>query len=122
MSNQKIRADSMTIQQTAQWIEAFGRYYNWTEAAVYADNFALNEIWGHLLRFLTLDMLETDLEISNHEHRLKIMMAIRYLFPSMAEVENCEDMMDIEQVGSSMLQTGSAPWESLMDISPCNEE
>jgi len=113
MAQQNIRVDCMTVAQTAGWVEALGNYYNWEEAAVYAENFVQNEIWGNLL-------LKTDLEILHYEHRLKIMMAIRHLFPSMESVEDRETM-EIE-IGGPMLQSSSMallPWASKMDVSPC---
>merc|ERR1719320_741164 len=120
MVQHKIRADCMTVEHTAEWIEALGRYYNWKEAAIYAEKFAQNEFWGLLLQQVTLDMLKTDLEILNPEHRLKIMMAIRYLFPSMAADEG-RGMMEIE-IECPMWQSSSMaspPWADKMDILPC---
>jgi len=110
----KIRADCMTVEQTAEWVLTLGRCYNWDEASVYADNFAQNDIWGHLLPKLTLETLQSDLSIVNSEHRLKIMMAIKYLFPSMAFTD--AKMRDIETIGSPMAPS----WANVMDISLCN--
>jgi len=112
----RIRADCMTVEQTAEWILTLGQFYNWNEAAVYADNFAQNDIWGHLLPMLTLETLQSDLSIVNEEHRLMIMMAIKYLFPSMAFTD--AKMRDIETTGNPMSVTMC--WASVMDISPCN--
>jgi len=87
----------LIIEQTAEWIEVLGRHYNWNEATVYADIFALNEIWWRSLQWLSLDILKTGLGISNHEHCLKIFTAIDDLFPSMTVSENGSETMQIER-------------------------
>jgi len=110
-----IRADCLTVEQTAEWIRTIGRCYSWSEAPLYAENFAKNDIWGHLLPWLTLETLKTDLNIMISEHRQAIMMAIKHLFPSMASFD--AKIMDYEQTGSPMMTTPS--WASVMDISPC---
>jgi len=112
----KIRANCMSVEQTAEWILTLRRCYNWNETAVYTDNFAQNDILGHLLPWLTLETLQSELSIVNEEHRLKIMMAIKYLFPSMALID--AKMRDIETTSIPMSDTPS--WASVMDISPCN--
>jgi len=80
---------------------------------VYAENFAKNDIWGHLLPRLTLETLNTDLNIMIREHRQEIMKAIKYLFPSMASSD--AKMMNSE-TGSPMRRTPY--WASVIDISP----
>jgi len=76
-----IRADSMTVEQTAAWVRTLGRFNNWEEADQYAQNFANNNIWGYLLQKLTNDALKNELGIVKYGHRLEIMLAIRCLFP-----------------------------------------
>jgi len=105
----------MTVEQTAEWIRTIGQCNNWSEAPMYAENFAKNDIWGHLLPRLTLETLRIDLNIMFSEHRQVIMMAIKYLFPSMAFSDAI--MMDSQQTGSPMMTTPF--WVSVMDISPC---
>jgi len=112
----KIRADCMTVEQTAEWILTIGRCYNWNEAAFYADNFKQNDIWGHLLPKLTLETLQSDLSIVNEDHRLKIMMAIKYLFPSIPFTD--AKMRDIEMRGCPMSLPTS--WASVLEISQYN--
>jgi len=76
-----IRADSMTVEQTAAWVRTLGRFNKWEEADQYAQNFANNNIWGYLLQKLTNDALKNELGIVKYGHRLEIMLAIRCLFP-----------------------------------------
>jgi len=110
----KIRADCMTVLHTAEWILTFGRYFNWN-AAVYTDNFAQNDIWGHLLPKLTFKTLQSDLGIVNEEHRL-MMMAIKYFFSSMLFTD--AKMSEIETTESPKSWTPS--WASEMDNSQSN--
>jgi len=56
------RTNRMTIEHIAQGIEALGRHHNWNEATVYADIFALNEIWWRPMQRLKLDIMKMDLE------------------------------------------------------------
>jgi len=105
----------MTVEQTAEYIRALGRHYNWNQADAYADVFAENEIWGRLLPMLTLESLKTELEVEELDHRLKIMMAIGCLFPSMTIP------MESEQWESPSVHSctmASSPWASMMNISP----
>lgn len=41
-----ISANTMTVEQTAEWIRTLGRYEQWKEADDYADSFAQNHICG----------------------------------------------------------------------------
>jgi len=71
-----------------------------------------------MLPMITLEDLKTDLEVVEVDHRLKIMMAIGYLFPSIRKP------MEVEQWESPLLQSSemvSCPWVSRMDISPCTD-
>jgi len=121
----RIRADYMTVEQTAEWIRSLGRYYNWSLADFYAEKFAENDMKGYLLQMLTFEMLHVDLEIEEADHRQKIMMAIRYLFPSMTITED-PDMMEVEvcKSMSPMLHSSRMvlpPWVNMMNISHCND-
>merc|ERR1719391_1972899 len=75
---------------------------------------------------LTFEMLKTDLQIAEADHRLKIMTAIRYLFPSMKTTDVSDsDMLEVEECMSPMLHSSgmvSPPWTKMMNISQCNEE
>merc|ERR550534_3596896 len=64
-----IRADNMTVEQTAEWVRTLGRYNAWEETDEYAENFKENNI------------LKDDLGIAKCGHRLEIMLAIKCLFP-----------------------------------------
>jgi len=121
----RIRADYMTVEQTAEWIRSLGRYYNWSLADFYAETFAENDILGHHLQMLTFETLQVDLEIEDADHRQKIMMAIRYLFPSMTITED-SDLMEVEvcKSRSPMLHSSriaSPPWVNMMNILPCSD-
>merc|ERR550534_487230 len=76
-----IRADNMTVEQTAEWVRTLGRYNAWEETDEYAENFKENNIWGVLLPKLTNKTLKDDLGIAKCGHRLEIMLAIKCLFP-----------------------------------------
>jgi len=76
-----VRADHMTVEQTAAWVRTLGLVHMWEEADEYAQNFAKHNIWGYLLQKLTNDTLKQELGISKYEHRHEIMLAIRCLFP-----------------------------------------
>jgi len=119
----KISADCMTVKQTSEWIRSLGRYYNWNQADAYAEIFVENEIWGHLLQMITFEMLKVDLNIIEADHRQKIMMAIWYMFPSMATSED-SDMMEVDQRMSPMLHSSrmvSPRWVNMMNISRCGD-
>jgi len=79
-----IRADSMTIEQTAEWVRTLGRYNAWKEVDEYANNFKTNSVSGYQLQKLTNEILKEDLGILKYGHRLKIMLAIKRLFPQSA--------------------------------------
>jgi len=76
-----IRADKMTVEQTAEWVRNLSIRNLWQEANEYARNFAEHKIGGYLLQKLTNKTLEEKLGIVKCEHRLKIMFAINCLFP-----------------------------------------
>jgi len=74
-----LRADLMTVEQTAAWISMVGHVSGWDEADQYAQSFYKNNIWGWLLLKLTVDSLKSDLGIKKFGHRLVIISEIRYL-------------------------------------------
>merc|ERR550534_3567687 len=74
-----IRADIMTIEQTAEWVRALGCHHAWKEADTYANNFKTKNISGNLLKNLTKETLKEELGIVKFGHRLKIMLAIERL-------------------------------------------
>jgi len=76
-----IRADNMSVEQTAEWVRTLGRYKSWEEADEYAKSFLDNNIWGYLLQKLTNKTLKEDLGIAKCGHRLEMMLAIKALFP-----------------------------------------
>jgi len=102
-----IRADSMTVEQTAAWVRTLGRFNNWEEADQYAQNFASNNIWGYLLQKLTNDTLKNELGIVKYGHRLEIMLAIRCLFPCTSASNHLlyKDMDYKEETQSPMLES-----------------
>jgi len=81
-----IRADLMTVEQTAAWIGTLGYQKGWEEATEYENSFRGNQIKGYMLQSLTHDSLKSDLGIWKYGHRLEIMMAIKGLFPSMGKM------------------------------------
>jgi len=72
-------AEFMTVEQTAAWVWKLCYVNGWDEADRYAESFRINDIWGYLLKKLSLECLKTDLGISKYQHRLKIMSAIDLL-------------------------------------------
>merc|ERR550534_2011197 len=63
----EIRADNMTIWQTAEWVRTLGRYHAWKEADAYADNFKANNICGYLLK--KIDERDTKEGIGHYQAR-----------------------------------------------------
>lgn len=58
-----IRADNMTIEQTAEWVRTLGRYHSWKEVDEHANNFKTNNIRGCQLQRLTNEILKEDLVV-----------------------------------------------------------
>jgi len=135
-----VRADDMTVEQTASWIRTLGQCNAWEEADEYAQKFAVNNIWGYLLQKLTNDALKHELGISKYGHRLEIMLAIKCLFPMMAGSNHLEgkDNENREEFGSPMVESvaeakfvegdaspvqahRSPSLSSAMAMSPCNK-
>jgi hypothetical protein len=75
-----IRADLMTIEQTAIWIRTLSLLNGWEEANQYSSSFRENDIWGHLLPKLTADSLKSELSIMKYGHRLEILLAIKCMY------------------------------------------
>jgi len=102
-----IRADTMTVEQTAQWIRTFGRQNMWEEADEYGNTFVQNKISGYLLQKLTDRELKDDLGIVKYEHRLKMMWAIKRLFPRTAVSNNLVEthMVHQDEIRSHVLES-----------------
>jgi hypothetical protein len=136
-----IRADDMSVEQTAAWVRTLGRFNQWEEADEYAQNFARNNIWGYLLQKLTNDALKHELGIAKYGHRLEIMLAIKCLFPMtelsehlvkndfgskephrspMIESVAEAGSMEGEGEGSPVQIDRSPSLGSMMTYSPCN--
>jgi len=75
-------ANNMTVYETSNWIWTLGYNHGWLEAEWYSKRFLENNIAGNILPSLSLQMLEQNLGIKNHTHRMTIKSAIDYLFPS----------------------------------------
>jgi len=71
-------SESMSVEQTSSAILDLGWSKSWDEAKFYADRFKFNEITGDMLKYLTHEMLESDLHIKNSEHRCEILEWIKY--------------------------------------------
>jgi len=102
-----IRADNMTVNQTAEWVRTLGRHKYWEEADEYANNFAENNICGYLLPGLTTGILKDDLGIINCAHRWRIMLGIRCLFPLSEVLKHSmeADMGQTDEIESAMLES-----------------
>jgi len=102
-----VRADNMTVEQTAEWVRTLGRFNMWEEADEYANSFTINGIWGYLLQKLTIEALKEELGIIKYGHRLEIMLAIGYLFPSVVVSNNQLESKvgQREEIQSPMVQS-----------------
>jgi len=67
----------MNVEETAIWLEMIARLKGWTEATIYAQSFKTNGISGHMLTYLTVQTLRSDLDIMKFGHRLEIIAAIK---------------------------------------------
>jgi len=74
-------ANDMTVYETSIWVWTLGYNHGWLEAEWYSKRFQENHISGNILPSLSLHMLEK-LGIQNLTHRMMIISAIDYLFPS----------------------------------------
>jgi len=116
---QAVRADHMTVEQTAAWMRTLGSFNGWQEADWYAWSFQENNIWGYLLQKLTVDSLKTDLGVVKYGHRLEIMAAIKCLFPGMQLQDKAvEKMIESEHLRSPMSVTLPEAKSEGMDASP----
>jgi len=113
-----VRADQMTVEQTASWIRTLGNFNGWQEADKYAWSFRQNDIWGWLLQKLNLDSLKTELGVVKYGHRLQIMAAIKCLFPAISRQEGEVKKMEYNQVRSPMSVTQPEAKAEEMDVSP----
>jgi len=77
-------ANEMTVYETSIWIWTLGYNHGWLEAKWYSKKFQENHISGNILPSLSLQMLE-HLGIQNPTHRMMIITAIDYLFPSIKQ-------------------------------------
>jgi len=102
-----IRADNMTVEQTAEWVRTLGRHKYWEEADEYANNFAQNNICGYLLQGLTTGILKDDLGIIKWAHRWRIMLGIRCLFPQSAVLKHSmeTDMVQTDEIERAVLES-----------------
>jgi len=75
-------ANMMTVEQTADWIKALCVQRGWWEADAYALSFKKNRIKGCMLMHLNHEILNFDVGMPNHKHRLYILTVIRHFFPS----------------------------------------
>jgi len=66
----------MNVEETAIWIEMITSLKGWKEATKYARNFKTNGVAGHMLAYLTVQTLRSELNILKFGHRLEIMAAI----------------------------------------------
>lgn len=114
-----VRADHMTVEQTATWMRTFASSNCWQEADWYAWSFQENSICGYLLPKLTLDSLKTDLGILKYGHRLEIMAAIKCLFPGMTIRDGgVKNMIENVNQRSPMSVTTPEAQSHGMDASP----
>jgi len=81
----------------------------WVEADEYGNKYAQNNIRGYLLQNLTDGGLKDDLGIVNCEHRLKIMWAIRCLFPRNSVSNN---LMEPDLVHKDEIRSPTEEWLS----------
>jgi hypothetical protein len=75
--------EQMTVDQTANWINTFGRYHGWEQAEFYAENFKNQSITGAVLKELTPEMLEFSLGMRNQRCQQELLLAIQRLYPNM---------------------------------------
>jgi len=66
----------MSVEETAIWLEMLTSLKGWKEAPIYARNFKTNGVAGHMLTYLTVQTLRSELNILKFGHRLEIVAAI----------------------------------------------
>jgi len=69
---------SMNVEETAIWMEMLCGFKGWVEGKTYSDNFAKNEISGHMLHWLDIVALRDELGIEKFGNRLEILAAIKH--------------------------------------------
>jgi len=107
-----VKAELMTVEQTAGWVLTLGRFNGWKEAQQYSDSFKRNDIWGYLLQKLTLDSLKNELDITKYGHRLGLMMSIKRLYPDISEHEVETETMSSDHYRSPMSVSEASPVHS----------
>jgi len=68
---------SMSVKETARWVEKLSISRGWTEARTYARSFEENDICGSTLSLLKVEGLKNGLGIVKLGHRLEIISAIK---------------------------------------------
>jgi hypothetical protein len=66
----------MNTEETGIWVEMLARLKGWKEAQMYANNFIMNDVTGHVLPYLSVQGLRSELNIVKFGHRLEIITAI----------------------------------------------
>jgi len=84
--NTQSRIDTMSVEDTANWIMNLGTSKSWKQAKSYSNSFKWNEISGSMLRNLSAELLKSDLNITNYVHRCEIMSSIQHLVNSMIQI------------------------------------
>jgi len=66
----------MSEEGAAIWVEMIGSFKGWKEARDYAQSFKMHGITGHVLPYLSVKSLQSELNIWKFGHRLEIIAAI----------------------------------------------
>jgi len=107
----------MTVLQTANWIRTLGRYHGWAQVEAYAQSFLNNCITGELLEYLTPEMLEFSLGVSDHQHQRELLSAIQYLYP-VKRMKNAQQL----QGSITEIQTLESSYSNANNSGRCQSE
>jgi len=66
----------MSEEGTAIWVEIIGSFKGWKEARDYAQSFKNHGVTGHVLPYLSVKSLQSELNIWKFGHRIEIIAAI----------------------------------------------
>lgn len=71
-----------SVLEIASFIRYIGDINSWDEAELYSEKFRNNDLGKKEMETLTDQLLESDLGITNSDHRAEIISAIRSRFPA----------------------------------------
>jgi len=67
----------MNVQETSIWVQMLAGFKGWVEAIEYSEFFKFNGVVGHMLPYITVEVLRDELGIKKFGHRLEIVDAIK---------------------------------------------